>query len=91
MHARSHNQKTLTLDHIARIAARHPTMVEVGRFYGLTFASIGDDRHRLRLGLHRCVGGSGALVAHDHSATAMRDDRTRTRSGNVCCNTLVST
>jgi hypothetical protein len=37
------NEKTLTLDHIARIAARHPTMVEVGRFYGLTFASIGDD------------------------------------------------
>src|SRR5215471_8177112 len=35
----SDNEKTLTLDHIARIAVRHPTMVEVGRFYGLTFAS----------------------------------------------------
>src|SRR5579859_3382770 len=35
----SDNEKTLTLDHIARIAVRHPTMAEVGRFYGLTFAS----------------------------------------------------
>ncbi len=35
----SDNEKTLTTDHIARIAVRHPTMVEVGRFYGLTFAS----------------------------------------------------
>lgn len=35
----SDNEKTLTLDHIARIAVRHPTMVEVGRYYGLTFAS----------------------------------------------------
>jgi hypothetical protein len=35
----SDNEKTLTLDRIARIAVRHPTMVEVGRFYGLTFAS----------------------------------------------------
>src|SRR4030088_3355432 len=35
----SDNEKTLTLDHIARIAVRHPTMVEVGRHYGLTFAS----------------------------------------------------
>src|SRR5437763_1145678 len=35
----SDNEKTLTLDHIARIAVRHPTIVEVGRQYGLTFAS----------------------------------------------------
>src|SRR5438067_7691282 len=35
----SDNEKTLTLDHIARIAVRHPTMVEVGRYYGLTLAS----------------------------------------------------
>jgi hypothetical protein len=35
----SDNEKTLTLDHIARIAVRHPTMVELGRYYGLTFAS----------------------------------------------------
>jgi transposase len=35
----SDNEKTLTLDHIARIAVRHPTMVELGRHYGLTFAS----------------------------------------------------
>ena len=35
----SDNEKTLTLDHIARIAVRHPTMVAVGRHYGLTFAS----------------------------------------------------
>jgi hypothetical protein len=35
----SDNEKTLTLDHIARIAVRHPTIVEVGRHYGLTFAS----------------------------------------------------
>ncbi len=35
----SDNEKTLTLDHIARIAVRHPTMVEVGRHYGLTLAS----------------------------------------------------
>src|SRR6266487_3030267 len=35
----SDNEKTLPLDHIARIAVRHPTMVEVSRFYGLTFAS----------------------------------------------------
>jgi hypothetical protein len=38
-HGLSDNEKTLTLDHIARIAVRHPTMVEVGRYYGLTFAS----------------------------------------------------
>jgi hypothetical protein len=38
-YALSDNENTLTLDHIARIAVRHPTMVEVGRFYGLTFAS----------------------------------------------------
>jgi transposase len=35
----SDTEKTLTLDHIARIAVRHPTMVEVGRYYGLTWAS----------------------------------------------------
>jgi transposase len=35
----SDNEKTLTLDHIARIAVRHPTMVDVGRYYGLTLAS----------------------------------------------------
>ncbi|HEY6356303.1 MAG TPA: IS21 family transposase, partial [Burkholderiaceae bacterium] len=35
----SDNEKTLTLDHIARIAVRHPTMVEVGQHYGLTLAS----------------------------------------------------
>jgi transposase len=35
----SDNEKTLTVDHIARIAVRHPTMVEVGRHYGLTLAS----------------------------------------------------
>jgi transposase len=35
----SDNEKTLTLDHVARIAVRHPTMVEVGRHYGLTLAS----------------------------------------------------
>jgi transposase len=38
-HGLSDNEKTLTLDHIARIAVRHPTMVEVGRYYGLTLAS----------------------------------------------------
>jgi hypothetical protein len=35
----SDNEKTLTLDHIARIAVRHPTMAEVARWYGLTLAS----------------------------------------------------
>src|SRR5262252_1446895 len=35
----SDNERTLTLDHIARIAVRHPTMVEVGRYYGITLAS----------------------------------------------------
>lgn len=35
----SDNEKTLTVDHIARIAVRHPLMVEVGRYYGLTLAS----------------------------------------------------
>jgi transposase len=35
----SDNEKTLTLDHIARIAVRHPMMVEVGRYYGITLAS----------------------------------------------------
>jgi transposase len=35
----SDNEKTLTLEHVARIAVRHPTMVEVGRHYGLTLAS----------------------------------------------------
>src|SRR5258708_27752610 len=35
----SDNEKTLTVDHIARIAVRHPTMVEVGRYFGLTLAS----------------------------------------------------
>src|SRR5438132_2506842 len=38
-YGRGDNEKTLTLDHIARIAVRHPTMVEVGRHYGLTLAS----------------------------------------------------
>ena len=32
-------EKTLTLDHIARIMVRHPRMVEVGRYFGLTLAS----------------------------------------------------
>lgn len=35
----SDNEKTLTVDHIARIAVRHPTMVEVGSYYGITLAS----------------------------------------------------
>ena len=41
----SDNEKTLTLDHIARIAVRHPTMVEVGR-------SLWSDVGQL------CAGGS---------------------------------
>jgi hypothetical protein len=35
----SDNEKTLSVDHIARIAVRNATMVEVGRYYGLTLAS----------------------------------------------------
>jgi hypothetical protein len=35
----SDNEKTLTVEHIARIAVRHPTMVEVGHYYGMTLAS----------------------------------------------------
>jgi transposase len=35
----SDNEKTLSVDHIARIAVRNRTMVEVGRYYGLTLAS----------------------------------------------------
>jgi transposase len=35
----SDNEKTLTVDHIARIAVRHPTMADLGRYYGLTLAS----------------------------------------------------
>jgi transposase len=35
----SDNERTLSVDHIARIAVRHPTMVELGRYYGLTLAS----------------------------------------------------
>jgi hypothetical protein len=35
----SDNEKTLTTDHIAGIAVRQSTMVEVGRHYGLTLAS----------------------------------------------------
>jgi hypothetical protein len=35
----SDNEKTLTLEHIARIPVRHPTLAEVGRYYGLTLAS----------------------------------------------------
>jgi hypothetical protein len=35
----SDNEKTLTTDHIARSAVRHPTLVEVGRSYGLTLTS----------------------------------------------------
>lgn len=35
----SDNEKTLTLEHIARIAVRHPTMVEVGHYYGITLTS----------------------------------------------------
>jgi transposase len=35
----SDNEKTLTLDHIARIPVRHPTMVEVGHYYGITLTS----------------------------------------------------
>jgi hypothetical protein len=39
-HGLSDNEKTLTLDHSARIAVRHPTMVEVGQHDGLTLASF---------------------------------------------------
>ena len=35
----SDNEKTLTLDHIARIAVRHPMIADVGHYYGLTLAS----------------------------------------------------
>jgi len=38
-YALSDNEKTLTTDHIAGIAVRQSTMVEVGRHYGLTLAS----------------------------------------------------
>lgn len=30
------NEKTVTLDHVAGIPVRHPTMAQVGRFYGTT-------------------------------------------------------
>ncbi len=35
----SDNEKTLTLDHIACVAVRHPMMVEMGHYYGLILAS----------------------------------------------------
>ena len=35
----SDNEKTLTLQHIAGIAVRHPTLAEVGRYYGVTLTS----------------------------------------------------
>ena len=35
-YALTDNEKTVTTEHIARIAVRHPDMVEVGRHYGLT-------------------------------------------------------
>jgi transposase len=35
-YALTDNEKTVTSEHIARIAVRHPEMVEVGRHYGLT-------------------------------------------------------
>lgn len=35
-YALTDNEKTVTTEHVARIAVRHPQMVEVGRHYGLT-------------------------------------------------------
>lgn len=35
-YALTDNEKTVTIDHIARIAVRNPEIVEVGRHYGLT-------------------------------------------------------
>jgi transposase len=35
-YALTDNEKTVTTEHIARIAVRHPEIVEVGRHYGLT-------------------------------------------------------
>jgi hypothetical protein len=53
-YALSDNEKTLKLDHIARIAdcAASPAMVEAGRFFGLTLASgvNSDPRSKLKLG-----------------------------------------
>jgi hypothetical protein len=36
----SDNEKTLSVDQIARIAVRNPTMVEGGRYYGLTLPAV---------------------------------------------------
>jgi transposase len=38
-YALTDNERTVSTDHVARIAMRHPLMVELGRHYGLTVAT----------------------------------------------------
>jgi transposase len=38
-YALTDNERTVTTDHVARIAMRHPLLVELGRHYGLTVAT----------------------------------------------------
>ena len=60
----SDNEKTLTLDHIARIAVRHPTMVEVGRYYGLTLASCVPADPQSKGGSEATVRIAAAVISH---------------------------
>ena len=49
------NEKTVTIDHVAGIAVRHPTIVAVGDHYGVTIATCVPDDPESK-------GGSEATV-----------------------------
>jgi hypothetical protein len=45
------NERTVSVDHVAEVAVRHPEIVQVGRRYGMTIRIAG-----LRLGPHSSPG-----------------------------------
>jgi hypothetical protein len=50
-YAPTDNERTVSVDHVAEVAVRHPEIVQVGRHYGMTIRIAG-----LRLGPHSSPG-----------------------------------
>ena len=40
VYALTDNEKTVTVEHVAGVPVRHPEMVAVGRYYGMTVAGL---------------------------------------------------
>ena len=69
-YALTDNERTVTTDHVARIAMRHPLIVQLGVHYGLTVATCVVRDPQSKGGSSDGPGGRGRSRAHRHQPAA---------------------